>query len=134
MSLTASNTQVLNNTLLNTNQKESNPFNKLQAAIKTYEQELIQLGYQLVSGGLNYETPWDYWCHPDYINTVLELDTDSICNEEELIEQVSDELDLEELPDIVFLPVVSAMLPIVSSDEILELRKVKYERYSHILS
>lgn len=134
MSLTASNTQVLNNTLLNTNQKESNPFNKLQAAIKTYEQELTQLGYQLVSGGLNYETPWDYWCHPDYINTVLELDTDSICNEEELIEQVSDELDLEELPDIVFLPVVSAMLPIVSSDEILELRKVKYERYSHILS
>lgn len=134
MSLTASNTQVLNSTLLNTNQKESNPFNKLQAAIKTYEQELIQLGYQLVSGGLNYETPWDYWCHPDYINTVLELDTDSICNEEELIEQVSDELDLEELPDIVFLPVVSAMLPIVSSDEILELRKVKYERYSHILS
>ena len=83
MSLTASNTQVLNSTLLNTNQKESNPFNKLQAAIKTYEQELIQLGYQLVSGGLNYETPWDYWCHPDYINTVLELDTDSICNEEE---------------------------------------------------
>lgn len=134
MSLTASNTQVLNNTLLNTNQKESNPFNKLQAAIKTYEQELTQLGYQLVSGGLNYETPWDYWCHPDYINTVRELDTDSICNEEELIEQVSDELDLEELPDIVFLPVVSAMLPIVSSDEILELRKVKYERYSHILS
>ena len=134
MSLTASNTQVLNSTLLNTNQKESNPFNKLQAAIKTYEQELIQLGYQLVSGGLNYETPWDYWCHPDYINTVLELDTDSICNEEELIEQVSDELDLEELPDIVFLPVVSAMLPIMSSDEILELRKVKYERYSHILS
>lgn len=134
MSLTASNRQVLNSTLLNTNQKESNPFNKLKAAIKTYEQELTQLGYQLVSGGLNYETPWDYWCHPDYINTVLELDTDSICNEEELIEQVSDELDLEELPDNVFLPVVSAMLPIVSKDEILELRKVRYERYSHILS
>jgi hypothetical protein len=125
---------ISNNTLLNTNQKESNPFNKLQAAIKTYEQELIQLGYQLVRGGLNYETPWDYWCHPEYLNTVLELDTDSICNEEELIEQVSDELDLEELPDNVFLPVVSTMLPSVSIDEILELRKVRYEQYSHILS